>query len=177
MIGRLGQARYAAADVEAVIHCAERCRGWAVGAVKQGFLIAPAFALRADPDRRGRNARRGPVAAQLNAEARAVENLASIRTREQRGEDARRFAEDHFVDEDFIGDVVGLVGDHLPPADELCRFARHRFENVPVTLLRQAEGCGVEFKRLDRGLRHQRAGHAGVVVEMAFVEPGVGRHP
>lgn len=68
------------------------------------------------------------------------------------------------------------IRNDLAAADEFCGFAWDRLEDVSVAFLRHAEGGGVEFERLDCGFRHQSSRHAGVVMEVALIEPSIFRH-
>ncbi len=115
-----------------------------------------------------------PVGHQLEPEPLAQEGLAAVDRAKHMREQGRPLARDEFVDEDLVGDAPRLRR-HLAPAEKAVARVAHRLEAPAVAWQRHAGRRHVEAHRLQAGIGHQRARHAGIAFEMAVEEPLVSR--
>src|SRR5579872_3792263 len=89
------------------------------------------------------------------------------------GEEHRYRPADQLVDEQFIDEQLG-GGCGLTTAAQRVHDLRNGLKAPAVALQREAERAHVKRHGLEATLKHQGAGHAGIVAEVALKEPVVG---
>ena len=176
LVGRRRQAGQTPRPVERRVGRAEGVARLADGGGENGDIVERlAGELRGLPAHLGLDgeiARERNVGGQSDAEALRVESLHAVDGAQEIRDERRLGTVVYFGHEDLV-DELARGGQSLTAAAKLVRHLRHGLEAPGILVESEAAGGQIERHGLQTPFEHQRAGHAGIVLEVALEEPVV----
>ena len=179
VVWRTRKASDAAGAVEDLVHRAKRVARLAPRAREEGGVVelevtsgCDRLGLLVVGEELGHRGHR-PVRNHPQSHPACVESAEAVDRAQEVGVQHRDGPVMNFLDEDLVGDLLG-ARDDLAATQELVLLVWDGLETPTILLECVAEPGHVEGHHLQAALKHQGAGHAGVVLEVSAEKPVVG---